>query len=147
MIRLCIATQTPPTRPIGAQRPAPSTEWRLGRDYIPNVGGVVPMMRALLRTAQGRWVTPHSRWVALGSSGLPEEFETDEGYVVETVPLEPEVRAAGPALQGRGLAVVSRAVGTRTVRVGRLPRLRGLQPPHRATAPAPAWDVRRLLRQ
>ena len=93
MIRLCIATQTPPTRPIGAQRPAPSTEWRLGRDYIPNVGGVVPMMRALLRTAQGRWVTPHSRWVALGSSGLPEEFETDEGYVVETVPLEPEVRA------------------------------------------------------
>ncbi len=92
MIRLCIASQTPPTRPLRSEGPRPRGPWKLGRDYLPNVGGVVPMMRALLRTGQGRWIAPHPRWVALGAPGLPREFEVDEGYVAETVSLEPEYR-------------------------------------------------------
>jgi len=92
MIRLCITSQTPPTQPIGARPPGGSSVWRLGTDYVPQVGGVVPMMRALLRVSRGRWVAPNPRWVSLGSPGLPAEFETDEGYTVETVRLDPELR-------------------------------------------------------
>jgi len=92
MIRLCITSQTPPTQPIGVRPPSRSAVWRLGRDYVPQVGGVVPMMRALLRVSRGHWVAPHPRWVSLGSADLPREFETDEGYTVETVSLEPELR-------------------------------------------------------
>jgi glycosyltransferase involved in cell wall biosynthesis len=93
MIRLCITSQTPPTRPIGAHPPRAGAVWRLGRDYVPHVGGVVPMMRALLRVSQGRWVAPNPLWVSLGSEDLPASFHTDEGYRVETVSLEPAVRA------------------------------------------------------
>jgi glycosyltransferase involved in cell wall biosynthesis len=50
------------------------------------------MMRALLRVSQGHWVAPHPRWVSLGSPALPREFETDEGYIVETVALQPDLR-------------------------------------------------------
>jgi glycosyltransferase involved in cell wall biosynthesis len=92
MIRLCITSQTPPTSPLDGRHPKFPAPWRLGRDYVPQVGGVVPMMRALLRVSQGRWVAPNARWVSMGSSDLPEEFATDEGYTVETVPLEPEIR-------------------------------------------------------
>jgi len=94
MIRLCITSQTPPTRPLARRPPSRSTVWKLGRDYEPNVGGVVPMMRALLRVAQGRWLAPNPRWVAMGAPELPREFVVDEGYTVETVPLAPELRAS-----------------------------------------------------
>jgi glycosyltransferase involved in cell wall biosynthesis len=50
------------------------------------------MMRALLRVSQGHWIAPHPRWVSLGSANLPREFETDEGYIVETVALRPDLR-------------------------------------------------------
>lgn len=93
MIRLCITSQTPPTQPIVPHRPSRAAVWQLNRDYVPNVGGVVPMMRALLRTSTGRWVAPDPRWVALGSPGLPQEYRVDEGYTVETVPLGAELRA------------------------------------------------------
>lgn len=92
MIRLCITSQTPPTRPLGRTEPPANVPWKLGQDYVPNVGGVVPMMRALLRTSQGRWLAPNPRWVALAGEGLPREFVVDEGYTVETVALEPAVR-------------------------------------------------------
>jgi glycosyltransferase involved in cell wall biosynthesis len=93
MIRLCITSQSPPTRPLGPRPSRAASPWKLGRDYVPNVGGVVPMMRALLRVSQGRWLAPNSRWVALGSAGLPAEFAVDEGYTVETVPLDPALLA------------------------------------------------------
>ncbi|MGI0128741.1 MAG: glycosyltransferase family 4 protein [Thermoplasmata archaeon] len=93
MIRLCITSQTPPVRPVGEHRPAPSAVWQAGRDYVPQVGGVVPMMSALLRSSLGHWVAPNPRWVALGAPELPSEFATSEGYTVETVALEPQVRS------------------------------------------------------
>lgn len=93
MIRLCINTQTPPIRPIGnAVERAPAV-WRLHREYEPNVGGVVPMMRGLLRIASGRWVHRNPRWVSLGAPGFPEEIRTDEGYVVETFSIDAATRA------------------------------------------------------
>ena len=93
MIRLCIASQTPPTRPSTPRLPSPRTIWKLGRDYVPNVGGLVPMMRALLRASLGHWVAPNPRWVSLNSGRLPPSFSVDEGYIVETIPLDPHVRA------------------------------------------------------
>lgn len=85
MIRLCINSQTPPLRPIPGHTPPRSGRWELGTDYVANVGGVIPMMRALLRRASGNWIAPNPRWVSLGGPGLPEELETSEGYVVETI--------------------------------------------------------------
>ena len=83
MIRVCINSQTPPLRPLrGAGRSG--TLWRSGVDYEPNVGGVVPMMRALLRASVGRWIAPHPRWVALGGPGLPPLVRTDDGFLLET---------------------------------------------------------------
>ncbi len=93
MIRLCIASQTPPIRPIGREPPAPGTPWRLGVDYVPQLGGVVPMMRALVRSSAGRWLAPNPLWLALGSHDLPRLIATDEGYSVETLSLEPELSA------------------------------------------------------
>lgn len=88
MIRLCINSQTPPLRPIPGREPRGTGRWELGTDYNPNVGGVIPMMRALLRRASGSWIAPNPRWVSLGGPGLPEEVETSEGYVVETVGID-----------------------------------------------------------
>ncbi len=51
------------------------------------------MMRAMLGASVGRWIAPNPLWIAMGSPGLPREFTTDEGYSVETVPLDPDVRA------------------------------------------------------
>ncbi len=93
MMRLCIASQTPPAQPLPG---APTTEgatWKLGVDYVPQVGGVVPMMRALLASTRGRWVAPEPLWVALGDPSLPRRFKTDEGYTVETIDLSPAVRS------------------------------------------------------
>ncbi|HUI38873.1 MAG TPA: hypothetical protein VLY85_04505, partial [Thermoplasmata archaeon] len=67
--------------------------WRLGVDYTPQVGGVIPMMRALLSVSLGRWVAPDPLWVTLGDSTLPHRFRTDEGFRVETLMLEPRARA------------------------------------------------------
>lgn len=87
MIRLCITSQTPPIRALpGATRGARAS-WRAGVDYVPNVGGVVPMMRAFLNETVGTWVAPHPRWIALGEPGLPRSLETDDGYVLETLRL------------------------------------------------------------
>ena len=90
MIRLCIASQTPPTLPFPGAPVVEGAKWRLGRDYVPQVGGVVPMMRGFLALTQGRWVARDTLWIALGDSRLPRRFETDEGYSVETIRLDPE---------------------------------------------------------
>jgi glycosyltransferase involved in cell wall biosynthesis len=92
VIRLCINSQTPPIRPLPS-RDAHAGTWKLGRDYEPNVGGVVPMMRALLRVSAGAWVARSPRWVSLGAPGLPEEVRTDEGYTIETFSIDPATRA------------------------------------------------------
>ncbi len=94
MIRLCITSQTPPIRPLPGARQHGRARWRLGTDYVPNVGGVVPMMRALLREAVGKWVAPNPRWVALSAAGLPPMVRTDDGYLLETLPLDDATRAA-----------------------------------------------------
>lgn len=90
MIRLCISTQTPPIRPLPGAPTSPHATWTLNRDYVPQVGGVVPMMRALLGEGSGSWIAPNPRWVALGSPGIPEHARTSEGYVVETVRVPPK---------------------------------------------------------
>jgi glycosyltransferase involved in cell wall biosynthesis len=92
LIRLCITSQTPPTAPVPGASPGRSAPWRLGTDYVANTGGVIPMMRALLRSSVGRWVAPDPLWIALGEPGLPARLRTDEGYTVETVLLEPGAR-------------------------------------------------------
>ncbi|MGI0150571.1 MAG: glycosyltransferase family 4 protein [Thermoplasmata archaeon] len=90
---MCINSQTPPIRPLPGSAGRGTEPWRLGRDYEPNVGGVVPMMRALLRSSVGSWVAPAPRWVSLGAPGLPEEVVTDEGYLVETFSIDATTRA------------------------------------------------------
>jgi glycosyltransferase involved in cell wall biosynthesis len=92
MIRLCINTQTPPLQPLPASCRRGEKPWRLGKEYTPQVGGVVPMMRALLSTGVGRWIAPHPRWVALGTPELPSELSTDEGYQLELVNLTADQR-------------------------------------------------------
>ncbi|HTT15617.1 MAG TPA: glycosyltransferase family 4 protein [Thermoplasmata archaeon] len=93
MIRVCVNSQTPPIVPVPGAHPRRRGVWELGRDYTPQVGGVVPMMRALLRAGQGSWIAPRARWVALGAPNLPEEVRTSEGYTLETIRLEAAHRA------------------------------------------------------
>jgi glycosyltransferase involved in cell wall biosynthesis len=50
------------------------------------------MMRSLLRTGLGHWIAPNPRWVVQRGPGLPEEFQVDEGYTIESVPLEGNLR-------------------------------------------------------
>jgi glycosyltransferase involved in cell wall biosynthesis len=92
MIELCISTQTPPLNPGPAGPPGRGETWVLGRHYTPQLGGVVPMMRSLLRYSRGRWIGRTPLWVALGGKGLPRNIRTSEGYSVETVSLSPEER-------------------------------------------------------
>ncbi len=91
-IRLCVSTQTPPVRPIPGRTAPAGERWVLGRDYVPQIGGVVPMMRALLSSGRGSWLRGTPTWVALGASGIPERLVTDEGYLLESVPLSAEER-------------------------------------------------------
>lgn len=84
-LNVCINTQTPPLSPRPGAVSPEGHVWRLGRDYIPQLGGVVPMMRGLLRAGMGRWIRRPSRWIALGTPALPREVTTDEGYVFESV--------------------------------------------------------------
>ncbi|HTT35080.1 MAG TPA: glycosyltransferase family 4 protein [Thermoplasmata archaeon] len=90
-IDVAINSQTPPVSPRAGQ-PPPSGVWRLGRDYEPQLGGVVPMMRALLRTGLDRWIRRPARWIALGAPGIPESITTDEGYILDTVQLSEQAR-------------------------------------------------------
>ncbi|MCI4322990.1 MAG: glycosyltransferase [Thermoplasmata archaeon] len=87
MIDLCLSTQTPPVRPLPGRHPVGRRPWKLGRDYASNVGGVIPMMRALLRVGRGSWIHPSPLWVSMGGAGIPAELVTDEGYRLETVQL------------------------------------------------------------
>ncbi|HYK93737.1 MAG TPA: glycosyltransferase family 4 protein [Thermoplasmata archaeon] len=92
-IDLCINTQTPPLSPRAGAPPPDGRTWRLGRDYVPQLGGVIPMMRALLRAGMGSWIRRPARWIALGTPALPKEVATDEGYIFESVTIsEPERR-------------------------------------------------------
>jgi len=90
-IRLCVNTQTPPIRPLpGADRSRPV--WRLREEYEPNLGGVVPMMRALIGSGRAAGLTGETTWVALGGTGLPPRVRTNEGFALETFPLPEETR-------------------------------------------------------
>lgn len=81
MLRICVSTQTPPVFPLGEGRDLASRAvWRREVDYRPSVGGVVPMMRALIRAAGGRWMAPNPDWVSAGLPGWPPEVQTDEGF-------------------------------------------------------------------
>lgn len=84
-IDLCINTQTPPLSPRAGTAPSEGRTWKLGRDYAPQLGGVVPMMRGLLKAGIGRWIRRPARWIALGGPAFPPEVPTDEGYVFESV--------------------------------------------------------------
>ncbi|MCI4335603.1 MAG: glycosyltransferase family 4 protein [Thermoplasmata archaeon] len=86
-IDLCINSQTPPLSPRPGVSVADGHVWRRGRDYDLQVGGVVPMMRALMGSGLDRWIRRPVRWIALGGPGFPEEITTDEGYTLETVQL------------------------------------------------------------
>ncbi|MGC2033942.1 MAG: glycosyltransferase family 4 protein [Thermoplasmata archaeon] len=93
MIRVCINSQTPPVRGLPGAPRRGQVRWELGRHYTPQIGGVVPMMRALLRSGLGHWMKPDPLWVALGSADLPKEVRTSEGYTVATVDLPANARA------------------------------------------------------
>jgi trehalose-6-phosphate synthase len=94
MIDLCLSTQTPPVRRLPGRHPPVGRPWRIDEDYTPNVGGVIPMMRALLRTARGVWINPSPLWVSMGAPGIPSQLVSDEGYRLETVELPPAARAS-----------------------------------------------------
>ena len=51
-IRLCVNTQTPPIRPVGDAAARDRPVWRLHQEYETNLGGVVPMMRALIHSGR-----------------------------------------------------------------------------------------------
>ena len=91
-IRLCVNTQTPPIRPL-PQADRDRAVWRLREEYEPNVGGVVPMMRALIRSGRAAGLSGETTWVALGGAGLPLKVRTNEGFALETFDVPAETRA------------------------------------------------------
>jgi len=91
-IRLCLNTQTPPIRPVGDPSDRTRPVWRLHEEYEPNLGGVVPMMRALIQSGRDAGLSGEPTWVALGGAGLPDRVRTNEGYTLETFDLPPETR-------------------------------------------------------
>jgi glycosyltransferase involved in cell wall biosynthesis len=91
--RLLINTQTPPVNPLPGAPMEEGVVWTLDRDYVPQLGGVVPMMRSLLGSPRTNWITGTTHWLALGAPGIPESVRTSEGYVVETLDLSKEERA------------------------------------------------------
>ncbi len=100
MLRVGISTQTPPLHPnLSRKMPGIGRVWRRGRDYEPSVGGVVPMMRALLRAGGGRWMDPHPLWVAAGMPGWPGEIRTNEGFRAAFAILAEEQRAGYSAFK------------------------------------------------
>lgn len=92
MIDLGINTQTPPVASLRKAGAPKRGAWVLGRDYRLNRGGVIPMMRSLLRAGRGSWIGRKPLWVALGDESLPASLETDEGYRLELVTLGPKER-------------------------------------------------------
>jgi glycosyltransferase involved in cell wall biosynthesis len=91
-IRLCVNTQTPPIRPVGDAVERDRPVWRLHREYETNLGGVVPMMRALIHSGRAAGLSGETSWVALGASGLPPHIRTNEGYTLDTFDIPEETR-------------------------------------------------------
>ena len=91
-IDLCINSQTPPLSPRPGVTVPDGRIWRRGRDYELQLGGVVPMMRALLGHGLDHWIRRPARWIALGGPDFPPEIHTDEGYTLETIQLTDEER-------------------------------------------------------
>ena len=91
-VRLCLNTQTPPIRPLGDAVDRNRAIWRLHEEYEPNLGGVVPMMRALIHSGPAAGLTGETTWVALGGGGLPPTVRTNEGYTLETFQLPDDTR-------------------------------------------------------
>jgi glycosyltransferase involved in cell wall biosynthesis len=83
-IRLCVNTQTPPIRPIGDAVVRDRPVWRLHQEYEPNLGGVVPMMRALIHSGRTAGLSGETSWVALGGAGIPPTVRTNDGYTLDT---------------------------------------------------------------
>lgn len=86
-IRLCVNTQTPPLRPVGSAADLARPVWRLHREYEPNLGGVVPMMRALIHSGRTAGLQGETSWVALGGAGIPPVVHTNDGYTLSTFDL------------------------------------------------------------
>ncbi|MCI4332101.1 MAG: hypothetical protein L3K19_09725, partial [Thermoplasmata archaeon] len=86
-IRLCVNTQTPPLRPVGDAEALARPVWRLHREYEPNLGGVVPMMRALIHSGRTAGLSGETSWVALGGAGIPPTVPTNDGYTLSTFDL------------------------------------------------------------
>lgn len=91
-IDLCISSQTPPLSPRPGVVVPDGRVWRKDRDYTLQVGGVVPMMRALLGYGLDHWIRRPARWIALGGPDFPPEIHTDEGYTLETIQLPDDER-------------------------------------------------------
>jgi glycosyltransferase involved in cell wall biosynthesis len=91
-IRLCINTQTPPIRPAGEAEDRERPVWRLHKEFETNLGGVVPMMRALIHSGRTAGLTGETSWVALGAPGLPPRVRTNDGYSLDTFDLPDETR-------------------------------------------------------
>ena len=83
-VRLCVNTQTPPIRPVGDSAGRSRPVWRIHEEFEPNLGGVVPMMRALIHSGHSAGLVGTPTWVALGAPGIPRRVRTNDGYDVET---------------------------------------------------------------
>lgn len=100
MLHICVSTQSPPVFPLGTVRsPLRRTVWRREVDYRPSVGGVVPMMRALIQAAKGRWMAPNPYWVSAGLPSWPSEVQTDEGFRAVFAKLPDGLRAGYTAFK------------------------------------------------
>ena len=95
-IRLwCVNTQTPAPSAVGrgrGRRGPRTTAWRLHREYEPNLGGVVPMMRALIHSGRTAGLAGETSWVALGGPGIPPTVPTNDGYTLSTFDLPDATR-------------------------------------------------------
>ncbi len=87
-------TQTPPVRPLPGSRGFPHRDvWRVGVDCLPSVGGVVPMVRAVIRASTGSWLSRGTGWVSLGGPGYPSGARLDDGVEARFVNLPEPIRA------------------------------------------------------
>jgi glycosyltransferase involved in cell wall biosynthesis len=91
-IRLCVNTQTPPIRAVGEPDSLERPVWRLHQEFETNLGGVVPMMRALIHSGRAAGLSGETSWVALGGAGLPPTVRTNDGYTLDTFDIPEETR-------------------------------------------------------
>jgi glycosyltransferase involved in cell wall biosynthesis len=91
-IRLCVNTQTPPLRPVGEPGDRNRPVWRLHKEFETNLGGVVPMMRALIHSGRTAGLSGETSWVALGATGLPAHVRTNDGYTLDTFEVPDDAR-------------------------------------------------------